>query len=40
MEEPLRQIANNAGYEGSVVVENVKNGRALWLQRQSARTKT
>lgn len=25
LEEPLRQIANNAGLEGSVVVENVKN---------------
>ncbi|MCK4467203.1 MAG: chaperonin GroEL, partial [Desulfobacterales bacterium] len=26
MEEPLRQIANNAGAEGSVVIEKVKNG--------------
>jgi chaperonin GroEL len=25
LEEPLRQIANNAGHEGSVVVEKVKN---------------
>ncbi len=25
LEEPLRQIANNAGYEGSVVVERVKS---------------
>jgi len=25
LEEPLRQIANNAGLEGSVVVEKVKN---------------
>jgi chaperonin GroEL len=25
LEEPLRQIANNAGYEGSVVVERVRN---------------
>lgn len=25
LEEPIRQIANNAGYEGSVVVERVKN---------------
>jgi chaperonin GroEL len=25
LEEPCRQIANNAGYEGSVVVEKVKN---------------
>jgi len=24
LEEPLRQIANNAGFEGSVVVEKVK----------------
>jgi chaperonin GroEL len=24
MEEPLRQIANNAGYEGSIVVEKIK----------------
>jgi len=27
MEEPLRQIAENAGYEGSVVVNEVKNGK-------------
>jgi chaperonin GroEL len=26
IEEPLRQIANNAGVEGSVVIEKVKNG--------------
>src|SRR5207302_8426248 len=25
LEEPVRQIAANAGYEGSVVVENVRN---------------
>ena len=25
--EPLRQIASNAGWEGSVVVERVKTGR-------------
>ena len=25
LEEPIRQIANNAGFEGSVVVEHVKN---------------
>jgi chaperonin GroEL len=25
MEEPLRQIANNAGFEGSVVIDKVKN---------------
>lgn len=30
LEEPLRQIANNAGYEGSVVVEKVRNsGRGV-----------
>ncbi|MEA3428698.1 MAG: chaperonin GroEL, partial [Thermodesulfobacteriota bacterium] len=27
IEEPLRQIANNAGVEGSVVIEKVKNGQ-------------
>jgi chaperonin GroEL len=27
MEEPLRQIANNAGLEGSVVIEKVKNAK-------------
>jgi chaperonin GroEL len=26
LEEPLRQIANNAGLEGSVVIDKVKNG--------------
>ncbi len=26
VEEPLRQIANNAGVEGSVIIEKVKNG--------------
>jgi chaperonin GroEL len=26
IEEPLRQIANNAGLEGSVVIDKVKNG--------------
>jgi len=25
LEEPLRQIANNAGYEGSIVVEKIKD---------------
>jgi chaperonin GroEL len=31
LEEPLRQIANNAGLEGSVVVERVKNaGKPDW----------
>ena len=27
MEEPLRQIANNAGYEGSVVIDKVKTSK-------------
>jgi len=27
IEEPLRQIANNAGSEGSVVIDKVKNGK-------------
>ncbi|MDW8246037.1 MAG: chaperonin GroEL [Sandaracinaceae bacterium] len=27
IEEPLRQIAENAGYEGSVVVDKVRNGK-------------
>jgi len=27
IEEPLRQIANNAGYEGSVVMEKVRNSK-------------
>ena len=27
LEEPVRQIANNAGAEGSVVVEKVKEGK-------------
>ena len=27
LEEPLRQIAMNAGYEGSIVVEKVKDGK-------------
>ena len=28
LEEPLRQIASNAGFEGSVIVEKVKNAEA------------
>jgi chaperonin GroEL len=28
LEEPVRQIANNAGFEGSVVVQNVMEGKA------------
>jgi len=27
LEEPIRQIANNAGFEGSVVVQHVKDGK-------------
>src|SRR6185436_4034448 len=27
LEEPLRQIATNAGYEGSIVVQKVKEGK-------------
>jgi chaperonin GroEL len=27
IEEPLRQIANNAGFEGAVVIDKVKNGK-------------
>ena len=30
MEEPLRQIANNAGSEGSVVIDKVKTGEGAW----------
>ncbi|MEA3416830.1 MAG: chaperonin GroEL [Thermodesulfobacteriota bacterium] len=30
VEEPLRQIANNAGVEGSVVIEKVKNGEGFF----------
>ena len=30
LEEPLRQIAANAGYEGSVVVEKVKDGKGAY----------
>ena len=30
LEEPVRQIANNAGHEGSVVVERVKNEKAAF----------
>ena len=34
LEEPVRQIANNAGLEGSVVVERLKKRRSRhWLQR-------
>jgi chaperonin GroEL len=29
-EEPLRQIANNAGVDGSIVVEKVKNGKGAF----------
>jgi len=30
IEEPLRQIANNAGYEGSVVIDKVKNNEGAY----------
>jgi chaperonin GroEL len=30
LEEPIRQIANNAGAEGSVVVEKVKEGKGAF----------
>ncbi len=30
LEEPLKQIANNAGFEGSIVVEKVKNGEGAF----------
>ena len=30
IEEPLRQIANNAGAEGSVVIDKVKNGKGAF----------
>jgi len=30
IEEPLRQIANNAGSEGSVVIDKVKNGEGAF----------
>jgi len=30
IEEPLRQIANNAGFEGSVVIDKVKNGEGAY----------
>jgi len=30
IEEPLRQIANNAGFEGSVVIDKVKNGEGAF----------
>ena len=35
LEEPIRQIAANAGIDGSVIVENVKNAKKarLWLRR-------
>ncbi|MBU4257826.1 MAG: chaperonin GroEL, partial [Proteobacteria bacterium] len=30
IEEPLRQIANNAGHEGSVVIDKVKKGKGAF----------
>ena len=32
LEEPIRQIAENAGYEGSVIVDKLKNGTRHWFQ--------
>jgi chaperonin GroEL len=32
IEEPLRQIANNAGLEGSVVIDKVEKTEGFWLQ--------
>ena len=38
LEEPIRQIANNAGFEGSVVAEHVKNEKGgIRLQRRNRR---
>jgi chaperonin GroEL len=36
LEEPIRQIANNAGQEGSVVVERVKNEKGAFGFNASA----
>ena len=34
LEEPIRQIVNNAGLEGSVIVEQVKHSKAAtWDSR-------
>ena len=30
MEEPVRQIVANAGGEGSIVVQNIRNGKAYY----------
>ena len=30
LEEPMRRIAENAGVEGSIVVDKVKNGKGAW----------
>ena len=38
LEEPVRQIAHNAGLEGSVIVERLKTRRSRhWLQRSNWR---
>ena len=38
LEEPVRQIANNAGFEGSVVVEKLKSEKGRYrLQRRDRR---
>ena len=34
LEEPIRQIVNNAGAEGSVVVEKVKEKHQQFLEKQ------
>jgi chaperonin GroEL len=30
LEEPIRQIANNAGFDGSIVADKVKSGEGAW----------
>jgi len=30
LEEPIRQIANNAGFDGSIVADKVKSGEGPW----------
>ena len=38
LEEPVRQIAANAGMDGSVIVENIKNAKKRRLRLRRART--
>jgi chaperonin GroEL len=38
VEEPLRRIAENAGVEGSIVVDKVKNGKGAWGFNASTET--